>query len=143
MDRVCYLRLTVAAAVAVALAAAVGMSLVRSSGEKAGDHSTTPAREARETHGKATFAPTGAPRASSAELSADALTDRELDKATEFVKSGAGARAAARSSEVRENRNLEPGLSAGIASRGWDAQLARWKVVVEPPAAPGQGLGQW
>ena len=68
MDRVCYLRLTVAAAVAVALAAAVGMSLVRSSGEKAGDHSTTPAREARETHGKATFAPTGAPGASSAEL---------------------------------------------------------------------------
>jgi hypothetical protein len=33
MDRVRHLRLTVAAAVAVALAAAVGMSLVRSSGE--------------------------------------------------------------------------------------------------------------
>jgi hypothetical protein len=82
MDRVFYLRLTVAAAVAVALAAAVGMSLVRSSGAKAGNHSTTPAREAREAHGKATFAPTGAPGASSAELSADAPTDRELDEAT-------------------------------------------------------------
>jgi hypothetical protein len=36
MDRVRYLRLTVAAAVAVALAAVVGMSLGRSSNEKAG-----------------------------------------------------------------------------------------------------------
>jgi hypothetical protein len=61
MDRVRYLRLPVAVAVALALAAAVGMSLVRSSGEKAGDHSTTPAKEARETDGKATSAPTGAP----------------------------------------------------------------------------------
>jgi hypothetical protein len=43
MDRARYLRLTVAAAVAVALASAVGMSLVRSSDEKAGGHSTTPA----------------------------------------------------------------------------------------------------
>ena len=51
MDRVRYLRLTVAVAVAVAvaLAAAVGMSLVRSSGETAGGHSTTPAKQAHET----------------------------------------------------------------------------------------------
>ena len=41
MDRVRYLRLTVAATVAVALAAVVGMSLVRSSGEKAGVTSGT------------------------------------------------------------------------------------------------------
>jgi hypothetical protein len=37
MDRVCYLRLTVAAAAAVALAAAVGMSLVRSWGRPNSD----------------------------------------------------------------------------------------------------------
>ena len=61
MDRVCYLRLTVAAAVAVALAAAVGMSLARSSDEKAGGQSTTPAKEDRETDDKATLAPTAAP----------------------------------------------------------------------------------
>jgi hypothetical protein len=61
MDRVRYLRLTVAVAVAVALAAAVGMSLVRSAGEKVGDHTTTPTKKARETGGKATFAPTGTP----------------------------------------------------------------------------------
>ena len=61
MDRVRYLRLTVAAAVAVALAAAVGMSLVRFSDETAGGHPTTPAKEAREADEKATFAPTAAP----------------------------------------------------------------------------------
>jgi hypothetical protein len=61
MDRVRHLRFTVAAAVAVALSAAVGMSLVRSSDEKTGGHSTTPAKEARETDEKATFAPTAAP----------------------------------------------------------------------------------
>ena len=88
MDRVRYLRLTVAAAVAVALSAAVGMSLVRSSGEKARDQSTTPAEVARETDEQATFAPTGIPRGGSAESSADTPTDRELDEAIEQIQSG-------------------------------------------------------
>jgi hypothetical protein len=60
MNRVRNLRLSVAAAVAVALTAAVGTALLRSSVEKAGDRSTAQTREAPETYGKGTFAPTGA-----------------------------------------------------------------------------------